>query len=100
MRRRSVESAWHKISIGGITYYHDLNEEIRYSKSRLSYKIKKLDEAVLARESEETIHKIQGQIVDIEEKLQVCAKELKLQQDSENKDWKEGFAYILLLVLF
>lgn len=71
-------------------FYHDLNEEIRYLKSRLTYKKKKLDEALLTRENEEAIKKIKEQITEVEEKLQICTEELQSQNDSMNDDWKNG----------
>ena len=71
-------------------FYHDLHEEIRYLKSRLVYK-GKLDEAVLAKDSEERIAGIREQIRDIEQKLQICTEELRSQEDGRKEDWKNEF---------
>jgi hypothetical protein len=72
-------------------FYHDLHEEIRYLKSRLLYKTKKLDEAVLSKESEERIVSIKEQIKDIEQKLQICTEELRSQEDGRKEDWENEF---------
>lgn len=71
-------------------YYHDLKQEINYLKSRLSYKLKRLDEAELAKEGNAMTQRIKEQIREIEEKLQVCKEELRSQEETENKEWREG----------
>lgn len=71
-------------------FYHDLHEEVRYLKSRLHYKSKKLEEALSSSEEAEAIKILQTQIKEIEQKLQVCNEELRSQNDTINEEWKNG----------
>lgn len=66
-------------------YHSDLREEIRFLTARLLYKTKKLDEAMAAADSEKAAI-LQGQILEIEEKIQVCQAEAAAQEEYKAND--------------
>ena len=63
-------------------YHYDIREEIRFLTARLLYKIKKLDEAVAAVSNEKALV-LREQILEIEEKIQICQAEAAALDDQE-----------------